>query len=117
MSPVENPKPIQDRAVLAQHSTDMQNVPLEEVSLQTRQPAAARGMGTFTSPSANPAIQRVENKGERERDANPFTDAQKPHDESDDTSLGLRGGDRGGCCPGRFCFCIPCPLPCDFCII
>ncbi|KAM7185191.1 hypothetical protein V8F33_012534 [Rhypophila sp. PSN 637] len=89
MSPVENPKPIQDRALLApQDSTDMQNVPLQEVPLQTRQPAAARGM-----------------------------DAQKPHDDSDDTSLGLRGGDRGGCCPGRFCFCIPCPLPCDFCII
>ncbi|KAI0391307.1 hypothetical protein F5Y17DRAFT_18650 [Xylariaceae sp. FL0594] len=38
----------------------------------------------------------------------------KPHPESE---LSLRGGDRGGCCPGRFCFCIPCPLPCDFCII
>ncbi|KAK3331860.1 hypothetical protein B0T19DRAFT_414111 [Cercophora scortea] len=41
-------------------------------------------------------------------------DAQKPHPDSE---MGLRGGDRGGCCPGRFCFCIPCPLPCDFCII
>ncbi|KAF2669769.1 hypothetical protein BT63DRAFT_453955 [Microthyrium microscopicum] len=31
---------------------------------------------------------------------------------------GLRGGgDRGGACPGRFCFCVPCPIPCDFCII
>ncbi|KAI0880334.1 uncharacterized protein GGS22DRAFT_175376 [Annulohypoxylon maeteangense] len=29
----------------------------------------------------------------------------------------LRGGERSSCCPGRFCFCIPCPLPCDFCII
>ncbi|KAF3014418.1 hypothetical protein G7054_g1465 [Neopestalotiopsis clavispora] len=39
---------------------------------------------------------------------------EAPHEES---QMGLRGGDRGGCCPGRFCFCIPCPLPCDFCII
>jgi len=31
--------------------------------------------------------------------------------------LGMRGGDRGGACPGRFCFCVPCPIPCDFCII
>ncbi|KAI0175532.1 hypothetical protein GGR52DRAFT_316750 [Hypoxylon sp. FL1284] len=30
---------------------------------------------------------------------------------------GLRGGDRSSMCPGRFCFCIPCPIPCDFCII
>ncbi|KAI0015580.1 hypothetical protein F4780DRAFT_784035 [Xylariomycetidae sp. FL0641] len=43
-------------------------------------------------------------------------DPQKPHAESEET-MGLRGGERGRCCPGRFCFCIPCPLPCDFCII
>ncbi|KAI2613866.1 uncharacterized protein GGS25DRAFT_516727 [Hypoxylon fragiforme] len=29
----------------------------------------------------------------------------------------MRGGERGSCCPGRFCFCVPCPLPCDCCII
>lgn len=40
--------------------------------------------------------------------------AAGPHEESE---MGLRGGDRGSCCPGRFCFCIPCCLPCDFCII
>ncbi|KAK4191050.1 hypothetical protein QBC35DRAFT_448665 [Podospora australis] len=39
---------------------------------------------------------------------------QQPHPESE---LGLRGGNRGGLCPGRFCFCVPCPLPCDCCII
>ncbi|KAI1869224.1 uncharacterized protein JN550_005854 [Neoarthrinium moseri] len=36
-------------------------------------------------------------------------DPERPHQ---DSQLGLRGGDRGG-----FCFCIPRPLPCDFCII
>ncbi|KAI1323640.1 hypothetical protein F5Y16DRAFT_332438 [Xylariaceae sp. FL0255] len=41
-------------------------------------------------------------------------DPERPHE---DSKLGLRGGDRGGICPGRFCFCVPCPLPCDFCII
>ncbi|KAI0868968.1 hypothetical protein GGS24DRAFT_506218 [Hypoxylon argillaceum] len=39
---------------------------------------------------------------------------ERPHE---DSGLNLRGGDRGGLCPGRFCFCVPCPLPCDFCII
>ncbi|KAI0446458.1 hypothetical protein F4803DRAFT_16445 [Xylaria telfairii] len=38
---------------------------------------------------------------------------ERPHEES----VNLRGGDRSSLCPGRFCFCIPCPLPCDFCII
>ncbi|KAI1257367.1 hypothetical protein MGN70_000407 [Eutypa lata] len=41
-------------------------------------------------------------------------DPQRPHEEP---TVGLRGGDRGGCCPGRFCFIIPCPLPCDCCVI
>ncbi|KAH6646882.1 hypothetical protein BKA67DRAFT_580803 [Truncatella angustata] len=40
---------------------------------------------------------------------------EAPHPESQE--MGLRGGDRGGMCPGRFCFCVPCPIPCDFCII
>ncbi|KAK0615077.1 hypothetical protein B0T17DRAFT_657336 [Bombardia bombarda] len=35
---------------------------------------------------------------------------QQPHN---DTGLGLRGGEA---CPGTFC-CIPCPIPCHFCII
>ncbi|KAH6695007.1 hypothetical protein F5X68DRAFT_27891 [Plectosphaerella plurivora] len=30
--------------------------------------------------------------------------------------LGLRGGRDGEMCPGRFCFIIPCPLPCNFCV-
>ncbi|KAF2803447.1 uncharacterized protein BDZ99DRAFT_526377 [Mytilinidion resinicola] len=38
--------------------------------------------------------------------------------QSEQKTVGMRGGDgRGGACPGRFCFCVPCPLPCDFCII
>ncbi|KAJ4415786.1 hypothetical protein N0V82_007148 [Gnomoniopsis sp. IMI 355080] len=40
---------------------------------------------------------------------------ERPHAEDEDSKL--RGGDRGGMCPGRFCFIIPCPIPCDFCII
>jgi hypothetical protein len=36
---------------------------------------------------------------------------------SQEQEMRMRGGDRGGMCPGRFCFIIPCPFPCDFCII
>ncbi|KAH7007254.1 hypothetical protein EDB80DRAFT_684495 [Ilyonectria destructans] len=46
--------------------------------------------------------------------AHQAMDPQRPHP---NTEVNMRGGDRGGCCPGRFCFCIPCPLPCDCCII
>lgn len=42
-------------------------------------------------------------------------DPQRPHDEPE---MNLRGGEEGrGMCPGRFCFIIPCPLPCNCCII
>ncbi|KAI2638571.1 hypothetical protein GGS21DRAFT_508975 [Xylaria nigripes] len=41
-------------------------------------------------------------------------DPERPHEEP---QTSLRGGDRSSLCPGRFCFCVPCPLPCDFCII
>ncbi|KAH8820721.1 hypothetical protein F5884DRAFT_764962 [Xylogone sp. PMI_703] len=36
--------------------------------------------------------------------------------EEEEVVLTLRGG-RSEACPGRFCFIIPCPFPCDFCII
>ncbi|OAA56721.1 hypothetical protein SPI_07728 [Niveomyces insectorum RCEF 264] len=39
---------------------------------------------------------------------------QRPHDDAE--SVHLRGG-RSEMCPGRFCFIVPCPLPCDFCVI
>ncbi|KAK4654210.1 hypothetical protein QC762_000335 [Podospora pseudocomata] len=66
------------------------------------------------------AVQRPENAhlDSKLQTSQPATfqpmDTQKPHEDSE---VGLRGGDRGGCCPGRFCFIIPCPLPCDCCII
>ncbi|KAK0762900.1 hypothetical protein N5P37_004424 [Trichoderma harzianum] len=43
------------------------------------------------------------------------TDAQQPHPETTD-DVNMRGGDDGDCCPGRFCFIIPCPIPIDCCI-
>ncbi|CRK18845.1 hypothetical protein VD0002_g4079 [Verticillium dahliae] len=44
--------------------------------------------------------------------------AQEPQASQDDRSadeseLTLRGGEA---CPGRFCFIIPCPIPCNFCV-
>ncbi|KAH8910461.1 hypothetical protein BR93DRAFT_923170 [Coniochaeta sp. PMI_546] len=70
-------------------------------STQTRQPEPAQLQSQETLQTAQPASFQP-------------MDPQQPHPDSE---LSLRGGDRGGCCPGRFCFCIPCPLPCDFCII
>ncbi|SCO48094.1 uncharacterized protein FFMR_09003 [Fusarium fujikuroi] len=40
-------------------------------------------------------------------------DSQQPHT---DTQVSMRGGHRGGGCPGRCCMCIPCPCACDFCV-
>jgi hypothetical protein len=37
-------------------------------------------------------------------------------DQNNADALKLRGGE-GEACPGRFCFCIPCPIPCNFCCI
>ncbi|ROT37762.1 hypothetical protein SODALDRAFT_333514 [Sodiomyces alkalinus F11] len=34
----------------------------------------------------------------------------------DEPELKLRGGRNGEMCPGRFCFIIPCPIPCNFCV-
>ncbi|KIW08242.1 uncharacterized protein PV09_01169 [Verruconis gallopava] len=47
----------------------------------------------------------------------PMRMRPQPNDPSVDRQpVGLRGGERSEACPGRFCFCIPCPLRCDFCI-
>ncbi len=49
-------------------------------------------------------------------DSSNYKDPQKPHPISMESDVALRGG-RSDVCPGRFCFCVPCPIPCDFCII
>ncbi|KAK0707723.1 hypothetical protein B0H67DRAFT_321397 [Lasiosphaeris hirsuta] len=69
---------------------------IDEAAVQQPEPAQLRALHT-TQPPRSQAM-----------------DPQRPHPESD---IGLRGGDRGGMCPGRFCFCIPCPIPCDCCFI
>ncbi|KAI0534709.1 hypothetical protein GGR58DRAFT_505056 [Xylaria digitata] len=71
---------------------------------------------------AAPAINNEQRQSAREEmqeiSLQPMTsqpmDPERPHE---DSQMSLRGGERSGLCPGRFCFCIPCPLPCDFCII
>ena len=75
--------------------------------VQSKQPGAQKGMGTqppppFIHPPTSPML------------TSP-SDPQRPHDEPE---MNLRGGEEGrGMCPGRFCFIIPCPLPCNCCII
>lgn len=64
-------------------------------NLQTIQPATPQSMTLDPSPATTPAQAKESQKQE----------------------VNIRGGDRGGACPGRFCFIIPCPFPCDFCII
>ncbi|TVY17702.1 hypothetical protein LARI1_G003236 [Lachnellula arida] len=62
-------------------------------NLQTVQPATAQSM------SLDPTSQST---------------TQEQAKESQEQEVHMRGGDM---CPGRFCFIIPCPIPCDFCII
>ncbi|KUI57449.1 hypothetical protein VP1G_04786 [Cytospora mali] len=81
--------------------TELQEIPITEQS-------APAVNGQTAAPTAPPAVQ-----ASQPRLSEPM-DPQRPHVETD---ARLRGGDRGGMCPGRFCFIIPCPIPCDFCII
>ncbi|GAW11468.1 hypothetical protein ANO14919_008140 [Xylariales sp. No.14919] len=68
------------------------------------------------------AVNKEQRQSEREEmqeiSLQPMTsqpmDPERPHAEP---QMNLRGGERSSLCPGRFCFCVPCPLPCDFCII
>ncbi|PMD19615.1 hypothetical protein NA56DRAFT_646939 [Hyaloscypha hepaticicola] len=64
-------------------------------NLQTTQPVAPQAMTLDPSQTTSPAQAKT----------------------SQEQEMRMRGGDRGGACPGRFCFIIPCPFPCDFCII
>ncbi|KUJ23993.1 uncharacterized protein LY89DRAFT_679257 [Mollisia scopiformis] len=66
-----------------------------QANLQTTPPTTPQSMTLNPSQSTTPAQAK----------------------ESQDQEMRIRGGDRGGMCPGRFCFIIPCPLPCDCCII
>ncbi|KUI63739.1 hypothetical protein VM1G_10507 [Cytospora mali] len=81
--------------------TELQEIPITEHS-------APAVNGQAAAPAAPAAVQ-----ASQPRLSEPM-DPQRPHV---DTDAGLRGGDRGGMCPGRFCFIIPCPIPCDCCII
>ncbi|KAK0100447.1 hypothetical protein ONS95_008397 [Cadophora gregata] len=44
----------------------------------------------------------------------PNTTAKDREQEAEREEVRMRGGEM---CPGRFCFIIPCPLPCNCCII
>ncbi|KAH7361018.1 hypothetical protein BKA65DRAFT_494481 [Rhexocercosporidium sp. MPI-PUGE-AT-0058] len=44
----------------------------------------------------------------------PNTTAKDRENEAEREEVRMRGGEL---CPGRFCFIIPCPLPCNCCII
>jgi hypothetical protein len=73
---------------------------------------------SFSALHSGPLISILPSHPElRSSNANIATTKKDPERPHEDSQMGLRGGDRGGMCPGRFCFCVPCPLPCDFCII
>ncbi|KAG4437292.1 hypothetical protein IFR05_007230 [Cadophora sp. M221] len=44
----------------------------------------------------------------------PNMTAKDRENEAEQEEVRMRGGEL---CPGRFCFIIPCPLPCNCCII
>ncbi|KAG7531838.1 hypothetical protein FFLO_04064 [Filobasidium floriforme] len=48
----------------------------------------------------------------------PTADALHASEEQrkEEEALRLRGGGFNDVCPGRFCFIIPCPIPCNFCV-
>ncbi|KAI1088220.1 hypothetical protein F5B19DRAFT_472210 [Rostrohypoxylon terebratum] len=81
------------------------------MSPSSSQPEAPKNQAAATVDSTAP--QSIQSTQPRALQA---MDPQCP--QPDQLEVGnLRGGERSSCCPGRFCFCIPCPLPCDFCII
>jgi hypothetical protein len=72
--------------------------------VQSQRPAASESMEMTNSQPV------LADQPKRQQEMDP----QRPHA---DTELSLRGGNDGrGMCPGRFCFIIPCPLPCNCCI-
>jgi hypothetical protein len=86
-------------------ASEQQQPTVEMQAVTAQQPGANQPMSksrrVAVTPVRNALLTRVVDPG-------------APHDES---QISLRGGERSGLCPGRFCFCIPCCLPCDFCII
>lgn len=92
------------------NGSDLTEIPLShQAPIQSTQPAASQAMSMRSDSQWLTCIHHLT--------CSLCTDPQQPHADSEANTIGLRGGDRGGMCPGRFCFCIPCPIPCDFCII
>lgn len=87
-----------------------QALPGQPERVQTTQPKVLAPMGMLTLCSVLFSVICARANVVRSCLADP----QRPHADDD---ANIRGGDRGGLCPGRFCFIIPCPLPCDCCII
>ncbi|KAI5449970.1 hypothetical protein NCC49_003861 [Naganishia albida] len=74
-----------------------------------RQPAATMGMSPH---GAMQTQQPIAMQGMSPKTTQPTTEQVDQQAEVD--GLRLRGG--GEMCPGRFCWIIPCPIPCNFCI-
>ncbi|KAL6887956.1 hypothetical protein GGI43DRAFT_388031 [Trichoderma evansii] len=64
----------------------------------------------------NMAVTEPERAHVAQPKSHPAMDPLQPHPDTAE-QVNMRGGDRGGCCPGRFCFIIPCPIPIDCCIV
>lgn len=101
--------------------------PPSPAALQTTQPSPNQAMGKSFSaqqptlapwPPAVPISERGPRlpRADTLRPRNP-TDPRQAHaqDDAGEERGRLRGG--GEACPGRFCFIIPCPIPCNCCII
>lgn len=99
----------QSQSPAPQQTSEVMELPRVPEPIQSKQPDAHQPMSTsihLSSPLLWIAPQPL---------TNHLVDPQRPHDEPE---MQLRGGQEGrGPCPGRFCFIIPCPIPCNCCII
>lgn len=104
--------PVDSRSInLPAITVNGQALPAEPESVHAKQPNAMQPMGMCSCPLST--ISRPMKHLKLTFDTILCIDPARPHE---DRTTDLRGGDRSAACPGRFCFIIPCPLPCDFCI-
>ncbi|KAG9228256.1 hypothetical protein BJ875DRAFT_490052 [Amylocarpus encephaloides] len=68
-----------------------------------------------TSPqtkSPNKSVETTQPAAQESMTSQPVSAEEQ--NKANEDKVGMRGGEA---CPGRFCFIVPCPIPCNCCII